>query len=197
LGKANSETSTASLSNSKGTPLKLSAPAGVAPLAVSGNALVANLNANYLGGLGASDLQPTGGDGFTSPNTSIQLSTSPTLVATTGALPAGTYYVTATAFLGLDGAQEGYCYIAKGSNTSGELSFGGGSSGLTQAAETVAASVTAGDTLQERCYVNLPVANASAGPAGITAIRILSSSGTTPATTGLRASLPEPTLQGR
>ena len=44
LGKANSETSTASLSDSKGTPLKLSAPAGVAPLAVSGNALVANLD---------------------------------------------------------------------------------------------------------------------------------------------------------
>lgn len=76
LGKANSENSTASLSNSRGTPLKLSAPANVAPLAVNGPAMVANLNANYLGGLSASDLQPTGGDGFTLGN-NTPISTSP------------------------------------------------------------------------------------------------------------------------
>jgi hypothetical protein len=187
-----------SLTNSKGTALSLSAPAGVAPLAVSGNAMVANLNANYLGGLNASDLQPTGGDGFTSPSASIPISNTPTLVASTGALPAGTYYVTATAFLSTDGANFGYCYIAKGSNPSGELSFGGGGpAGEIQAAETVAASVTAGDTLQEWCYVNQGGGpNATAGPAGITAVRILSSSGTTPATTEARTPHHRPMRHG-
>jgi hypothetical protein len=198
LGKANSERSTASLSDSKGTPLSLSAPAGVAPLAVSGNAMVANLNANYLGGLSAADLQPTGGDGFTLPGTSTPISTSPTQVASTGVLPSGTYYVTATAFLALDGAPIGYCYIAKSSNpgTSGALSYGGGTTGLTQAAETVAASVAAGDTLQEWCYTEASAPNPTAYDAGITAIRILSSSGTTPATTGARAPLPRSMRHG-
>jgi hypothetical protein len=76
LGKANYESSTARLSNSKGTPLSLSAPANVAPLEVNGSAMVANLNANYLGGLSASDIQATGGDGFTLGN-NASISTSP------------------------------------------------------------------------------------------------------------------------
>ena len=53
LGKANKETSTASLADSKGTALALSAPAGRAPLAVNRNVVVKNLNAQYLGGLTA------------------------------------------------------------------------------------------------------------------------------------------------
>ena len=198
LGKANTETSTASLSNSKGTPLKLSAPAGVAPLAVGGNAMVANLNANYLGGLSASDLQPTGGDGFTAPGTDTPLSGTPTMVASTGPLPPGTYYVTATAFLflGQGNTTPTYCYIAKGSNPSpgGALSYGGGAATYVQAAETAAAAVTAGDTLQEWCYINASgSSNANANNAGITAIRILSSTGTTPATTGAQATHHGPT----
>jgi hypothetical protein len=190
LGKANNETSTASLSNSKGTPLKLSAPAGVAPLAVSGTALVPNLNANYLGGLSAADLQPTGGDGFTPYNSSIPLGPlgSPTMVASTGALPAGTYYVTATALMQLPGGGgQGTCFLTTGSNPAGILATGGGSGFQQQAAETVAASVTAGDTLQESCETNDPNPGAVSVYAGITAIRILSSSGTTPATAGSRA----------
>jgi hypothetical protein len=35
LGKANTETATATLTNTKGTPLKLAAPSGHAPLAVT------------------------------------------------------------------------------------------------------------------------------------------------------------------
>ena len=191
LGKANHETTTASLSDSKGTPLSLSAPANTAPLAVSGNAMVANLNANYLGGLSATDVQPTGGDGFTSVNNVTALGSSAVVVASTGTLPAGTYYVTATALVS-SSSGEVYCYIAKGSNPSGLLSFSTGPSQPSfQAAATVAASVTAGDTLQELC--DAPGGSGSADYSAITAIRILSSSGTTPATTGARAPLPKPT----
>jgi hypothetical protein len=185
LGKANTERSTASLSDSKGTPLSLSAPAGVAPLTVSGNAMVANLNANYLGGLSASDIQPTGGDGFTAINNVTSISDSPTVIAATGALPAGTYYVTATTLLTTSWPVN--CYIATGSNPGGKLAFtdsANASAGF-PVAMTVAASVTAGDTLQELCYVPVTGQSASAGYSGITAIRILSSStGTTPATPG-------------
>jgi hypothetical protein len=185
LGKANTETSTASLSNSKGTPLKLSAPAGVAPLAVNGTALVPNLNANYLGGLSASDVQPTGGDGFTAPGTDTPLSAANTVVASTGPLPAGTYYATATAFLNTPGGGETLCWITTGSNPTQALATGGMSNtSLQQAAETVAVSVAAGDTLEEWCTVRTDGGPGSAYDAGITAIRILSSSGTTPATTG-------------
>jgi hypothetical protein len=194
LGKANDETTQASLNNTKGTPLKLIAPANSAPLKVSNSNLVPGLNAQYLSGMSTSQLA-TGGDGFTPPGTSTPLGTSPTLVASTGALPAGTYYATATALLNLNGAGAGYCYIAKKSNpgTSGALSYGAGTAGLTQATETTAATVTAGDTLQESCFINFPSAQTStAYNAGITAIRILSSSGTAPATTEARAPLPRP-----
>lgn len=186
LGKANTERSTASLSNSKGTPLSLSAPANVAPLAVNGTTLVPNLNANYLGGQSASDLQPTGGDGFTSVSNVTPIGNSPAVVAATGALPAGTYYVTATALV--TSSWPVYCYIAKGSSPQGQLAFSTGVQQTSfQAAMTVAASVTAGDTLQELCYTPVSGQSASAGYSGITAIRILSSStGTTPATTGAR-----------
>jgi hypothetical protein len=189
LGKANSETSTARLSNSKGTPLKLFASANVAPLAVNRTALVANLNANYLGGLSAANLQPTGGDGFTPPGTRIPLPAGPaTLVASTGALTTGTYYVTATAFLSLTAGAEGTCVVRTASNPNENLAIGGSSGALAQAAETVAVSVTAGDILQEWCGSTVTNGSAGADYAGITAIRILSSSGTTPAATGARAS---------
>jgi hypothetical protein len=198
LGKANTEHSKASLSNSKGTPLSLSAPANVAPLEVNGKALVANLNANYLGGLSASDLQPTGGDGFTAPGTDTPLPfDSSTMVASTGTLPAGTYYATATAFMDLPGGGEGTCWIITGSNPAAALATGGGSGSQQQAAETVAVSVTAGDTLQEWCLVDtVSEGSGSASDAGITAIRILSSSGTTPATTRTRAPHYKPMRHG-
>jgi hypothetical protein len=61
LGKANKETSTASLSNSKGTPLALSAPAGKAPLTVSNSVLVPKLNATELDGDTAAAFLPATG----------------------------------------------------------------------------------------------------------------------------------------
>ncbi len=182
LGKANYEGSTARLADSRGTPLSLSAPAGVAPLAVNQATMVPNLNANYLGGLSASDVQSTGGDGFTATENVTTIGNSPTVIVTTGALAAGTYYVTATTLL--TSSFPVYCYIAKGSGPQGQLSFSDDTGGqpVFQAAMTVAASVTAGDTLQELCYTPVSGQSAAAGYSGITAIRILSSStGTTPA----------------
>lgn len=86
LGRANHETSTASLADSKGTPLALSAPAHRAPLAVNRNTMVKNLNAQYLGGLTATGLAETGGEGFTAPNTRAPISSTATIVASTGPL---------------------------------------------------------------------------------------------------------------
>jgi hypothetical protein len=47
LGKANSEIATASLSDTKGTPLTLTAPGNTAPLAVNRRTMVSNLNARH------------------------------------------------------------------------------------------------------------------------------------------------------
>ena len=58
------------------------------------------------------------------------------------------------------------------------------------AAEWAAAESATGGVrryLQEWCYVNVSAPNPTATSAGVTAIRILSSSGTTPATTGAPA----------
>ena len=80
LGHTNSETSTAYLSNTKGTPLKLDAPADSAPLKVSNSHLVSGLNAQYLSGQSASQLA-AGGDGFTpaqTPPSAPRRGTSPT-----------------------------------------------------------------------------------------------------------------------
>jgi hypothetical protein len=56
LGRSNTETSTATLSSSRWTPLSLSAPRNKTPLAVNRGVMVKNLNAQYLGGLSASAL---------------------------------------------------------------------------------------------------------------------------------------------
>ena len=145
------------------------------------------------------DVQPTGGDGFTPYNTSIPLPSGIlTKVASTGALPAGTYYVTATALMFLPGGGEGLCYVTTGSNPTGFLATGGSdNTSMQQAAETVAVSVTAGDTLQEWCETGDQSGTPTSLYAGITAIRILSSSGTSPATAGARASHHRPARHGR
>jgi hypothetical protein len=176
LGKANKESATASLSDSKGTPLALSAPAGKAPLAVNRNVMVSNLNAQYVGGLTANGLA-TGGEGFTMPETNAPINNSLTVVASTGPLAAGTYYVTATAFISVaSGDSYAECSIVKDSDTSHPYSYGGAQqTGLIQAAETAAVTVVTGDTLKEVC--NTGGTNGSlADDAGILAIRVLSSS---------------------
>lgn len=188
LGRANHETSAASLINSRGTPLKLSAPAHHAPLSVNRKVMVNNLNAQYVGGLSASALQSTGGDAFTAPSSDVPVD-SLTKVVSTGPLAAGTYYVTGSALVAVAaGGTEGFCTIVKGSAPSTFLQWGGAtvpSSTLSQyvtSAETLAVHVNSGDTLEEWCETFS--ASSFVYNASVTAIRINSSSGTTPAVAG-------------
>jgi hypothetical protein len=190
LGRANHETSKATLANSRGIPLALSAPARTAPLAVNRTALVKNLNAQFVGGLSAARLQATGGDGFDRPNSDTAIGSTVQQVASTGALPAGSYYATATALLDIAaGNGGGFCFISSSARPDAPLQFGGASqTGLIQAAETVAVSVAAGDSLQERCFIQGGSGSSDVDNAAITAIRVLSSTGTQPARSAQAAS---------
>jgi len=188
LGKANHETSTASLTNSKGTPLKLSAPGHHAPLSVNQKVMVKNLNAQYVGGLSASALQAAGGDGYTTPTTDTPV-LDLTEVASTGPLAAGTYYVTGTALVEVAaGDDEAFCGIVKSSDST-VLQWGGGSVPVSSSAqwltsaETLAVNVASGGTLQEWCEA-FTTTDSFVYNASVTAIRVSSSSGTTPAIVG-------------
>lgn len=178
LGHSNTETLKSTLSNSNGTPLQLNASTGNPPLKVNNSVQVPSLNASEVGGQTASQLS-TGGDGFTNPGTNTPLTSSFTTVASTGALAAGTYYATATALMDVpSGNVFGFCILTKAS-TGAAIAWGGGDqpgSGYMTAAETAAVQVNAGDSLQERC--ESANTGSSAFNAGITAVRILSSSGT-------------------
>jgi hypothetical protein len=187
LGKANTETATASLANSKGTPLRLSAPSGTAPLQVNRKTLVGNLNAEYLNGFTFDQLAPTGGDGFTPPGTDTPIDVpNGALVAVTGHMSPGVYYVSATAMVQVDtpaGVSAG-CWITKGSDPGTVFSLGEGEGSFDlQTAETAVVSVGAGDTLEEWCDSSDPAADAY--NAAITAIRVLFFAGTPPARTGV------------
>lgn len=61
LGKANTATSLSSLTNTKGTALKLVAPPAAAPLQVSNSVQVSRLNASLLGGKTSSAFLPATG----------------------------------------------------------------------------------------------------------------------------------------
>jgi hypothetical protein len=188
LGKSNTETGTAKLSDSRGTPLSLSAPRNKAPLAVNRTVMVRNLNAQYIGGLSASAIKPVGGEGFTASNTSLPADVY-TEVAATGLLSAGTYYATATAQVQVESGDSGaLCLLTLNSDTNVPLQVGGESGGsFVQAAETVAVSVHTKDTLQEWCSILGSDGGSELQYAAITAIRVLSSSGTTPASAVAKA----------
>ena len=128
LGKANSESGTASLNSSRGTPLALNAPANTAPLAVSRQTMVKNLNAQFVGGLSAASLKPAGGDGYKLPDSDISLPALATAeVASTGKLTAGIYYVTATTEAKLAAGDSGMlCVITIGNDTNHPVAEGGG-----------------------------------------------------------------------
>jgi hypothetical protein len=183
LGRANTETTTAKLSDARGTPLSLAAPKGKPPLTVNRTAQVKNLNVEYVGGLSAASAQPAGGAGSLS-NLTIDPDSSLT-VAATGALGAGTYYVTATADMNTNasGATGALCHLIANDDASDPLQFGGGSGQQVTAAETMAVTVRSHEVVNEVCSPTgtggLTVVDAS-----IVAIRVLSSSGTAPAVTG-------------
>jgi hypothetical protein len=178
LGKANTENAKATLANTRGTPLALSAPPGKAPLAVNRKALVQNLNAQYVGGLSAGSLKATGGIGVTSINANIHISSDFSVVASTGRLPTGLYYVTATALVDVAAGGGGaFCIITDSAGKA--LSYGGASQeNFMQAAETALVFVAAGGVVQERCNTVQNTATSAVYDAGIAAIRVLSSSGT-------------------
>jgi hypothetical protein len=178
LGRGNAETRTAGISDSRGTPLSLSAPKNKAPLAVNRNVMIRNLNAQYVGGLSASAVRPTGGFGI-NPNATALPEGTWTQVATTGSLAAGTYYVTATADVQLEAGNSSIlCVLTVNAGTDHPLQDGGESGGpFVQAAETAAVKVHSQDTLREYCSVTGSNNASSLRTAGITAIRVLSSSG--------------------
>jgi hypothetical protein len=171
LGGSNGETSSAGLSGSRGTPLSLSAPKNRAPLAVNRSAMVRNLNAQYVGGLSAASLKLTGGYGYSPPNADVQLAhNSGRPVAETGRLPAGTYYVTATALIDVSpGDYQGECGVYDPGYAGGE----GGSEGpgYVQAVEDITVRLTASGVIEEECYVSGTGDGSEAIDGGITAIR--------------------------
>src|SRR5580704_699066 len=171
LGRSNTETSSAGLSDSRGTPLSLSAPKNKAPLAVNRSAMVPNLNAQYVGGLGEASLKLTGGSGYSPPNSDIALAhNSGRVVAKTGKLPAGTYFVTATALIDVSpGDFQGECGLYDPGYAGGE----GGSEGPgdVQAAEDLTVRLTVSGVIEEECYVSGTGDGSEAIDGGITAIR--------------------------
>jgi hypothetical protein len=179
LGRSNHESSTASLSNSKGTPLSLSAPQHQAPLKVNRNVEVKNLNSQYVGGLSAAALKTTGSDDYDSPGHGPSLPPMATVeVASTGKLAAGTYYVSASAEISLgSGDPFGGCTIVLNGDTDHPLQSGAQSGGPTiTVSETVAVKVAANKKLQEWCGFS-GSSSSSVSDAGLTAIRVRSSSG--------------------
>jgi hypothetical protein len=178
LGRANHESTTASLKDSKGTPLALSAPARTAPLAVNRTTMVKNLNAQYLNGFSSSNLASAGGAGSIAPGTDTPLNLGMTAVVKTGSLPGATYYVTATAMVDIQAPDNGaYCWIATTSAESTRLAEGddSGYDGIFTLAETVAVTVPAGDALEEVCSAGPEAGGPYVYDAGITAVRIVSS----------------------
>jgi hypothetical protein len=151
--------------------------AGQSPFSVNSTTQVNRLNAQYVGGEDAAQLQSTGGAGTTGPGAAIGLSDAYADVASTGPLPAGVYYVSATALIYTNETGPAYCVIS-----SSPYAYGGGGGGAeasAQAAETAVATVAANTVLSERCagYGNHQIVD----NAEIIAIRIDSSSvGTKP-----------------
>lgn len=99
------------------------------------------------------------------------------MITRTGKLPAGTYYVIATAELFIaTGNRYGLCFIAKGSALGHIYAEGGAlQEGNFTTAETAVVTVTAGDTLDETCLTGRTHGSVAVN-AGILAIRVLSSS---------------------
>jgi hypothetical protein len=181
LGEHNAAAATTSLSNSKGTALALKAGHNKAPLTVNNSTEVKKLNAAEVGGSTASDLKTSGsgvttnyGDGFVA-----QITNTPTVMAETGALKTGTYYVTGTAFVGgVLGGESARCSVALstlGSSLGVTGQSGTDYEGLSTLSETIPLAVTTGDKIAEFCWVSGGNSNAVLNSAGITAVRIDSS----------------------
>jgi hypothetical protein len=177
LGRPNSQTSTARLVDSRGTPLSLSAPKSKAPLAVNRSTMVTNLNAQYLGGMTASAFGTAGADVFTKPGTDTTVASGPdgevsTGVLQTPTLSAGTYYVTETALLHLAyGDTAGFCDVM----LSGQVwQARGESQGISwlQSAATVVVQITTPASLALQCGTIGSVSGSYADDASLTVTRV-------------------------
>jgi hypothetical protein len=184
LGQNNRWTARSDLSNSRGTPLMLNAAPGNAPLKVNNKVQVPDLNASEVGTYTSKELA-FGGDDYTTPQTDTSIDNNGEIVASTGPLRTGTYYVTGTAMIHVaPGDGYGGCWITKGSTFSDEYADGQQQQeGMITVAETTAISVSGGDNLQEVCYSG-GYNGSYLWNAGLTAIRVLSYSGTAPASHG-------------
>ena len=180
LGRSNTDNSTSVLTDTSGVPLSLNAPSGMSPLSVNSTLQVNRLNAQYVGGEGVKQLQATGGLGITGVAVDIALPLDTYVsVASTGALQAGTYYVSASTLI--DGAGGTvFCKIIGSSGVSVPVNWGGGTStSWLQATENSVATVPANGVMTESCYGE--GTSQFYYDAAITAMRISSSSmGTEP-----------------
>jgi hypothetical protein len=192
LGQHNTATSTTKLTDRNGTPLSLAGTKTKPPLKVTSSKQVEHLNASLLGGESARQLA-VGGSAVQSrtngASPDIPLSTDSnkaTLVARTGHLARGTYYVNASALLNATSVDGGYCFVARDSNGDHALEFGGDqAAGYLQAVETVVAKVKASQLVGEYCYGKS--AGVTEYNAGILAIRVADSThGSVPAAAQLR-----------
>jgi hypothetical protein len=182
LGVHNSSFSPTSLSNRKGVALALTAKAGHPALTVNTTSKVKHLNSSLLDGLSASSLQTSGSAAATNYPlfNGSTIAVKPTMVASTGKLKKGIYYVTATALLAIPDVtnEAGLCAVSTknlalatdplGQSESEEF---GQAATLT---ETLPVSVSSGQRITEFCWVDGGSATDSGFGefAGITAIRV-------------------------
>jgi hypothetical protein len=177
LGHHNSATRTTTLADSRGTPLSLRAKHGRPPLRVNSSTKVKHLNADELDGSSASDLA-TAGSGASShfPDGSRGIvKTTPTLVARTGALNKGTYFVSASASGFVSDATILQCFVtASAPTTKDEDNSAMAEGNFVGVPETVVMSVTRGQRISQFCFVtsSTPTPQAQLSQAGIIATRI-------------------------
>jgi hypothetical protein len=177
LGHHNAATKTTKLTDSHGTPLSLKAKHGKPPLKVNSSTKVKHLNADELDGLSANALA-TSGSGASShfPNGNRGIVTiSPTLVARTGALQKGTYFVNASVSGFVSSGSILECFVtAKAPTTKDEDNAASAEGDFVGLPETVVMSVTAGQRIAQFCFVTTGAGTSTAqlSQAGLFATRI-------------------------
>jgi hypothetical protein len=195
IGHTNTATKVTTLSNKKGTVLSLKAGHGKAALKVNTTKQITHLNASLVGGSSAAQLKTSGSAAVTPFNGSKvgKLVVSTSLVASTAALSAGTYYVTAFVDTDVPSNAEVGCTLSTTDTTGSDVLIPSTESDLpgTQSiSETSPVTVTAGQRIGFYCGVFDPVVTTTAAVlnAGLTAIRVDSSStGTTLPGTSIEA----------
>jgi hypothetical protein len=185
LGHHNTATTTTTLADSKGTPLTLIGKKSKPPLSVNSSQLVKHLNASLLDGQSASGLVAQGSTGQTAaagPGVTLSdVATDGTVVAMTATLRPGTYYVSATAIVGLKSPSSSVdCFVGTSANEDKADAIAPDSvAGVIALSETVSIKITKPEAIGEYCLAS--PAGATGGIGGIYAIKVAhSTTGTTP-----------------